>query len=374
MQNSKIQFSFLLAALLIGVASYHWIGLSLKNFKAGDVGLGVMTTSHDAFWEQQQISQSHGDMDKVLPTLKKFKAQNHPTVLITGNSQLHSINEYQEGNQLAVYYANLEAQKNQDKLRYVQLSSPNINLHELLVYYLNCIQHQNIPAYLAIGVPYRSFHLAGLREAFAQALQTIDLTSLDLPEDIQSYYQDYQQAEETVEAITPTSQTPQDQLESYLVEELEENWQAYRYRGNVRSKLRILPGHWYQQLFVEKYELKGTDFTINQNIQFLKALFAIANQHGTQILVYQPPHPEKESKMDYDHKDYLQFFAQLEKTCAEFDGVKFERLDKIVPVEYWGMNNRGWLDIFHFKNEGHQILGKALHQNFSTRLTSHNDF
>src|SRR5690606_27008132 len=109
-----------------------------------------------------KVNQTHGEIEEVIKTIAQFKAENKQVVLLMGNSQLHAINYFKPGDHLAVYYLNEMAVQTGDKVRFVQLSSPNFNFQEMLIYYLVLKARGALPDWLVIGASYRSFHLSSV--------------------------------------------------------------------------------------------------------------------------------------------------------------------------------------------------------------------
>ena len=362
MGKNKWHFVFLMVSIGVGIGSYNYIGMNLKGYKAGDLGLGIATTTHEAIWNKLQVSQSMGNHHEILDASKVFQKEYRNIALLIGNSQLHAINQYKNGDHLAVYYANKTAESRGLNIRYLQLSSPNINLFELLIYYMELLEEGIKPKWVVVGVPYRSYQLSGFRPQFLDNLAKLELEKFGLsPEALEFYTEALQKRE----ISSPTVQKyPQDIIEDKMIAFLEDRWEPYQYRGNVRSKIQILPGAIYQEYFVDGLLLTGSKYIIEENITYLEELFRLAVKNNTKVLVYSPPDPLTNSKQDYVKGERELFFSNMETRCKKYDHVYFEDFGNVIPDEMFGLNNHGWLDIFHFQDKGHIILGKKINEFF----------
>ena len=120
----------------MGAAAYGHLASQQAGFDPADFGLGRNTFTADAHLDGRRVSGQPRDIDALLTTSRSGRAAGRPLALWIGASQLHAINRMEQGDQLAVYYASQAARRRSSKVAYVQLSSPNANLCDLLGYYL----------------------------------------------------------------------------------------------------------------------------------------------------------------------------------------------------------------------------------------------
>jgi len=71
-------------------------------------------------------------------------------------------------------------------------------------------------------------------------------------------------------------------------------------------------------------------------------------------------------------KAYDAYFVKLERMCLKLN-VHYRDFETIVPARYWGLTNHYRPDVFHFQNQGHEILGRVLYK-FINETTIKNDF
>lgn len=346
--------------MCVGTFLFTAFALNLVDYKPGDLGLGVATSSHTESFDGLQINQTEGGYDKVLPVIRKFNK--NKWCLLVGNSQLHAINYFTNSDHLAVYHMNhfmFEASVN---TRAIQLSSPNINFQELLLYYLTLKNLGHKPEWLIIGCTYRTFQLTSLRDNFQEQLKDLDFNEFELRAEVKKYYAEQHVAISVNKNRPAETGTLQEKIETGITSQLEQNWEAYRYRGNVRSKLKVLPGIAFRSLFEKHSFYQGSQTTENLNMTFLQQIIDLAEKDGVKVLLYQPPHPQSSEPFQYDKKKYEACFRRISKIADEKDHVFFESYETIVPLSLWGMNSSGRLDIFHFKGEGHLILAENIVQ------------
>ena len=91
----------------------------------------------------------------------------------------------------------------------------------------------------------------------------------------------------------------------------------------------------------------------------LDALFALARADGVPVLVYKAPHRPGMHPFFHRRADYDAYHEQLAARCAP-EGATYVDLQELVPAELWGRTNNNAPDVFHFREEGHRRLGRAV--------------
>jgi len=354
--------------IIAGVLLFSGYAVNLKDYQVGDLGLGVATSAHKDDFEGMQINQIGGGLEEVIPAIETSDKAPLGWSLLMGNSQLHSINYYEDGDHLAIFHLNSLLRSGDVGMRMVQLSSPNINFQELLLYYLTLKDHGLKPDWIIIGCTYRAFQLTSLREDFQKQLDSLDLNEFELNDAVKTYYTDQHKVISANRNHPTETGTLQEKIENGITSQLEKHWEAYRYRGNVRSKLKVLPGMAFRSLFEKHSFYQGSQTTENLNMLFLEQLIDLCEKDGIKVLLYQPPHPQSSEPFQYNRRSYNACFRKLARIAEEKEHVFFESFETVVPLKLWGMNNSGRLDIFHFKEEGHRILAENIFQ----FLTLHN--
>ncbi|MBX2916329.1 MAG: hypothetical protein KF856_13745 [Cyclobacteriaceae bacterium] len=355
------RFIFQVAMICVGVIGYNILAMQSKSYQPGDLGMGVATTSHIEYWHDRQINEIEGGCLDILPVIYSAKQENKKLVLLIGNSQLHAINYYNHDDHLTIYYLNKLASNAPKPTQFIQLSSPNINYQEVLLYYLTLRSKNALPQGLVIGCPYRTFHLFSLRKDFLKQLENLSLDSISLSKEVMDYFKTMQSTIKTVSKSAATDNSLQVKTENWITTFMEESWQAYRYRENLRAIMKVFPGIAYRFIFKTNVYYAGTEAIESLNMNFLNQLIELCIQDHVELFIYQPPQP-KINVFPYDKTDYTNRFKHIEAQSHRSNLIHFRALENIVPNEFWGNDNAGRLDIFHFKDEGHRILADSLYK------------
>ena len=97
-----------------------------------------------------------------------------------GASQLHAINHKKNGEYTAVWHANKLAEKRGSKLRYLQVSNPNGNLHEMLASYLAFRQKKLIPSVVIVAFTYDDLKEPGIRASAHSSIKLLSPEELEV--------------------------------------------------------------------------------------------------------------------------------------------------------------------------------------------------
>jgi hypothetical protein len=106
--------------------------------------------------------------------------------------------------------------------------------------------------------------------------------------------------------------------------------------------------------------LPTNKYNVEQNFLALNTIINLAKDDKTVVVCYVPPYPQKDGNFYYDIEDYKNFTKDLNILCKNNENSFFFNLESLIPIEYWGETYSGDIDPFHFKNEGHKILGYEL--------------
>jgi hypothetical protein len=350
-------------ALLTSLA--HW----QRDFIAGELGLGLQTRSFAAEWEGERVSGDVRDANALAARLAALRRDERRSVLWLGASQLHAINRAGPEAKLAVWYAQQRAQQRGSPLAYTQLSLPNAGPLELLAVYQAFRQPRMRPDRLVLAFTYDDLNETRLR---ADVLALLDRTRAPAGSDgasplLARARRESQRALEAPAAApiarSATSGTPQAWLEQRLVAGLERLWPAYAARDTLRSAGIAA---WKLPLTRLVFRLRGRPV---QRVEpaaesiseaALRELAAQTRSDGVALLVYQAPHrPASAERFYHDRSAYDTFHARL-GALAEREGFDFLDLEALVPAEVYGLTNQYLPDVFHFREEGHRRLGRAI--------------
>lgn len=359
-------FTVILGSIILGIIFFILLNSRFKNFDVDKLGMGQSTTSHLSYWQNYQVSETHGSTDRILAAYKNIKAEykEHTTAFWLGNSQLHSINYFETGNQLAFHYANERSLEKGDKHIYFGLSAPHLNIIESLAYY-QILRSNNIkPDYLIVSCTFRSFHKSRIRariiEQLSDTLMTSDNNKLNLLKTELTFHY-----KEKADHSGEVKENLQSKLENEIVGNLEKLFPDFAYRHNARAAITALPKNKIASLLIDKRSVPSDYSNIKLNFEALNAIIDLAKDDSVKVICYLPPHPQGINPFYYNKKDYQKFKADLEELSAQYQHVYFTNLETLVDPQYWGRYSDGNIDVFHFQDKGHQLLGTAIDSIFT---------
>jgi hypothetical protein len=290
-------------------------------------------------------------------------------LLWLGNSQLHYINQFQDGDHLSPYWLKKSLQM-ELSVEPLGFSLANANLQELFI--LGLYTTNKIPVDLiVIELCFNNLRDDELREVFSEILTQQVAFGLrkNSPAADNIIRRFLSITEENSKAIkAKTAQKPGDIL-SGTVQKPVESW--------INSKLTSWWPLWADRPLIEGnvltvlWDFRNWVFNINattvrkmipsrylNNMEALNGLVEYYKQKGTPLLLYFPP-IRQDKPMPYDIMEYERWKKEV-AAIAETGGVKLVNLEKLVPPEYWGTYERNEIDFMHFRNGGHQLVARAL--------------
>jgi hypothetical protein len=366
--GSASYFLWVVAGILVGIVSFSLLSKSERNFVAADFGLGYNTVGVFDDFDGKRINAHFADRALLEETFRELRREHHPVALWIGNSQLHAINNPKKGDHLAVWYASQLATERRSKLAYLLMSEPNSNLHEQLGMYLALRQDGLIPDVIVLSFTYRNLQTEGIRKDALQALRPLPHDVLKVGGEAALEINNaiangtsYEEGPPPVERNASTG-TPQERIEGWLVSSLENVWPSYRWRGELRSKAIAsaqieLDTILFKLFTPPKQPIPPAMQAWNERA--LEALSTLAKADGVRMIIYKAPYRQEWSSSRFDRGVYDAYHVRLAAFCKE-NGISYFDLGSIIPVEYWGKTNSGDPDYYHFKDNGHRLLGTAI--------------
>lgn len=316
-----------------------WVAAEQKtDFLADGMGaaMGVDTWRHEGL---PVHATSPGDIPAVV---KGVRARRLPDLtLMLGNSQLHAVNQYAEGDELAsgiLFRDELAGGRD-----FVTVSLPNANLQE----------HQLILEQVSAVLPVRRLVLP---------LVFDDLRENGIRNELQALYQTGDKSGEKVKQSEPGLR---DKSEAAIERLLRGSIFGRAVREEVRG-----------QVDFALYRLRNTVFNIqattvrkmiphimDRNLQSLAAILALCKQKHIQVLLYIAP-VLQEPLPPYDPADYAAFKQRVSAMAS--DTVTFADLDTLIPVPEWGtkestsLSGGEELDFMHFTGAGQRRLAAKI--------------
>jgi len=371
--DKKKAFICIVTAIFLSLFVYSMLAESVVGFKPEDAGLGLNTKSKIAFYKGRQISAIGASSLKLKNSFHHFRTRKKTIVFSLGGSQLHGINNFKEGDGLSVSYENLYAKTDNSDLLFLQWSQPNANLYEIYLVYLTLREANMVPDWLVIPIVYDDLRETGISYDLVETIPPIS------KEDIKIAGEGLRQLQKTIVAQKQgksnsdpierikVNKTPQQYFENLLVKQMEERFELFKLRGLLRAKLVVLYKTSIARLVVSltpDYRIaRVPDQLKKRNNDALESLIRLAKHDGVKILVYKQPHRPGEKNFYHDRKAYDDYFGELERMCLKLN-VHYRDFETIVPARYWGLTNHYRPDVFHFQNQGHEILGRVLYDFF----------
>lgn len=363
--NAKIELGLMVAAAILA-------GLILKvgfggerNFE--EAALGTLTVGYEAKDGFGQVIHTVKQREEEVKSMLASVQPELRTIFFLGNSQTHSINQWEEGQ---VNYPEL-LDKHSNQRNILVNSLPNANLQEFHLI-ANWWMDQTEIHQLVIPVFMDDLREDGLRKDFIPGVLESKFEMPDgkaINDKINGELEAMRRpaAESAVEGGEASERlTPQDIVERRLNDALGEYSEVWRNRPNARG-----------DFFMKLYQWRNTIFGINAstkrkmiptryetNMSALVALLQSCSDRGMNVLVYIPP-IRTDVEVPYDLAEYEDFKAQVERIARQ-NNAKFANLEGIVPGPLWGLkgsttsDGEPELDFMHFQAEGHRLLAEAL--------------
>jgi hypothetical protein len=367
--DGAVRNLFVVGGIVAGVLAFSTLARRQADFVSAEVGLGLNTVAYMAWDGDDMLGGNLGDIPALRASAIRLRADGRPLALWLGASQLYAINHPREGDLTAIARAQHAAAARDSDLAYVQIASPNTNLHELLAGYLAFRQEGLLPEVLVLAFTYDDLKEPDVRQTALDHIRLPgpDLVALAGPavEHIREAHigaDGAAQAETSPVKRTATTGTPQARLEDALVAFLEHRWPAYAERSTLRAAAEA---GWKMPVTTLAFRLLSRPQTIipadmqEWNSAALDAFFALARADGVQLLIYQAPHRPGMRPFFHRRRDYDDYHDALAARCAE-EGAAWLDLETLVPAELWGQTNNHAPDVFHFRDAGHRSLGSAI--------------
>jgi lysophospholipase L1-like esterase len=291
--------------------------------------------------------------------------KSHSSILLTGNSQLHGINQPDKGlnSTSQILYQSLKDQNN----RFLAVSVPNMNLQEQLL--LNIYIASKIPiSHMIIAASFDNTRETSIRESLIPALKEQQvLQSLERLSFGKKIIQTYGEKDNAGNNLSIEEDNLQQKVEKILDKSLVQQWSAW----GMRERLRF-------RSIVEVYQLRNRVLGITpnsirkkiparyvDNLESLRNIMEFASQKGIKVLVYSPP-IRSDQKLPYNLDEFDSFKDDIQD-IAEAYNFNFADFQSKVPSQYWGFvsgtdSNTGdkEIDFMHFQGEGHTFLAKEI--------------
>ncbi|MBI2824171.1 MAG: hypothetical protein HYX69_05745 [Planctomycetia bacterium] len=371
-------------ALLAGYMLHAAFGGQRTSFE--DLGLGINTANHLGTFEGEPIhgrdarkdKQEPGDppnVEQVMAAWKRRGAQ--PVGLFLGNSQIHGINQYKEGQENAaeMLFKRLRP-RGVDLLTFTQPSA-SLQEHYILFEYLLARLH---PKFLILPVVFMNQRAFDVRDGIAVCVQDPEtrqaLAQTEIGRRLVARFgaAPDESADKDMAALEKTTQ---EVTEKALTDWLSRHWTLWELRPEARGQIAdaLIRGR-NTVLGIsgqsKRHMIKGA---YDANMEALAAILESARQHDVQVLVYIAP-IRHDAEPPYIASEYDACRKQV-RELAEKYGAAFADLDEAVPSELYGVHSsrvfgrESQPDFFHFQEGAHRRLADALGELIENRILNH---
>jgi hypothetical protein len=331
----------------------------LENFE--DLALGQGTTAVYATVDGKPIHCKHMvDAQGCLDTHRRSGGL--PVILWLGNSQVHGINQYKEGEETAP--AILFPRLRERGLHLVTFTQPNANLQEQLALY----------AYLESRLPIRSLILPVVFDDLRETGVRSDVLPVFEDPAARTVLEDSEVGRKLMARhvsqgegdLAALHETVQERSETALNDWLGAHSQLWSLRPQLRGQL-------FKQLYNLRNSLLGITAQSTRrmipgrmelNFAAMSEILRRAEAAGIEALAYVVPLRD-DVAVPYDLAEYAAFKQRVER-LAEEGGARFANLERLVPAELWGtkgstnLDGELEIDFMHFQSGGHRLLADRL--------------
>jgi hypothetical protein len=303
----------------------------------------------------------------ILDTLKNGEKRdainpNCENIIWFGNSQLHTINQYREGDHLAPYWLR-SIWNDRICIAPVGLSLPNANLQEFLILSRYAVVRSEVKL-LIIELCFDDLREDGLRDEFSFLLspnmeQEIRRSSLSADAIVKRLLTATKDTsnENSKSSLSGTIQEP---IEKMLNSSISNVWYLWASRSQIESTL-----------LVGLYNLRNFIFRINPttvrkmirsrydlNMDAFRDIIEDYQKRKIPILLYVAP-IRQDKPIPYDEKEYAQWKNEVNEIAQRY-GAYNVNLEKLVPDSMWGSYVDNDIDFMHFQGPGHRLVAEAL--------------
>jgi hypothetical protein len=346
--NKKL-IIILLLSLISSLFLLAFMNIVSKNIRFEDFALAGKTITIYEKYNNININSTTYELNSSQ--IKEVKNKYKSTIISFGNSQSHSINNYQNGkDHLFSYYLN---KYNQDKI-VLNLSAPNGSLQEMFLSLVNAQQDlkENLNIVM-FSLVFDDTREDGIRKVMNDLIKNNKniLKQYITGQSILVEYNKIGLENKKIKKELLLKESMEQNLNRYI----ENIFESYKNRGEIRA-------YFYGQLyFIRNYVLgitpstkrKRIDRIYKKNIQAFKDIIKFCELNNILPIFYIAP-IRQDIEIPYVKEEYSQFKNDLKYIHNIYD------LDTVVPAKYWGVTNGDWVDFMHFKGAGHKILAKEL--------------
>tara|TARA_B100001758_G_C18416994_1_gene621021 strand:- start:6720 stop:7847 length:1128 start_codon:yes stop_codon:yes gene_type:complete len=294
-------------------------------------------------------------------------------VLWLGNSQIHALNQYKEGQPAApsILHNNLR----RDSLNLITMSFGNANLQEHMVQYAHIVNRLSLK-YILLGIVFDDTREDGIRKNVYDFINE-DLKTKKL---IESYdigrelikKSNYDTSELSLQK--ENEKNLQNKIEPVLNEALGSISFVWKMRSEIAYRYFVFLRRVRNYIFnINPSTIrKIIPDTYKRNLSSLEMMMDISSKNNILMIAYIAP-IRSDIKIPYDLDEYNNFKITVKNMSLKYPNVFYENLEDIIKSEYWGLKNSTTvgeeleLDFMHFNADAHKVLSEKLYNIINTK-------
>ncbi|MFT3858142.1 MAG: hypothetical protein QM742_11820 [Aquabacterium sp.] len=354
-------------SIIVALVALH--AYNARRIQAEDFALGKQNTSRTESWDGLPMTAHSvaGVMALVRDHQFRDQAKNGSQprkVGWFGNSQLHTINQFKQGQHLAPFWLR-QLSDCGGCIQPLGLSLANANPQEVRVL-STYVAHELPLAAVIYEVEFMGFREDALRGEFKLLADHQPLLALlgDAP------------ASQELKALAALRND-----KDGVAKEREDGAAAVAFQERVESRLSEGLGE-VSQLWADRAHLRttllGDLFTLRnrvfhissqsqrkiirpryvRNMEAFEAMLAHFEQARVPVVLYFAP-IRGDKPLPYDHAEFREWQSDVHR-IAHRHGARLLNLSSLVPAQAWGSNFGEDIDFMHFQEPGHRLVAQAL--------------
>jgi hypothetical protein len=356
----------LLMAVNFWVRSYRsWLQEEEKKAAAGSTAQHVLLATEKTARYDLSCGERLNDYWSSIPDARQTKL-----TILSGMSQMHSINDPRPGDQLICQW--LDDVLAAKGTRVWGFAAPNLCNEEAVFQMVSLVADPATrPNFFIYGICFDKMRNVDLRPGYEDFLRRRPPVSLAYEAAARRFAEKYPAASaKMLASLAALRQAPQQNDESFearLRLQTEEfvplvasrkdlNSQAQYKLFELRNKVLNITPTSKRPMIQSRFEM---------NWQFLQMLCDIGIESGVQMIFYIIPlNPQGDNP--YIPVEYASFKDRCEKLCVD-RRIPFANFETIVPAADWGFF-MGGPDFKHFRGPGHKVTATAIVERFGPVL------
>lgn len=360
--GSRQQLVTLFLALVVmslGAALYNRQQINAEDFALGKDNSHRAEAYQGIVYTASSVPDIKSVVDLAVP---KCSSGREKKVIWLGNSQLHTINQYQNGQHLAPYWVR-ETARQRDCFWPYGLSLPNANFQEYFALTAYSLTAMRVDA-AVLSLVFDDLREDGLRPGFSVLMADGMRKMLEADEvgrDIVARYdKDQAQSRGNAEENQGLNGFVQKRFEDSLTDGLGKIIPGWADRPNLRAHL--LTDLYYLRNYVLHIQAttarKQIPARYARNMAALEASLRHLRDQRIPIVLYIAP-IRQDATLPYDLAEYTLWKSVVTELAFRY-GAQFMNLETEVPAGLWGSYHKADLDFMHFQGEGHRLLATAV--------------